>query len=136
MLGELTPEAVDAFVAAVGPDSDSPLVTAELRHLGGALARRTVESGALGTLRGAYSFFAAGVVVDEASAGAVRAHLDRAKTSLAPWAAGREYLNFVERPVDTSANYEEADYAVLREIRAQVDPDELLRANHPIPPAR
>jgi berberine-like enzyme len=137
MLGELTAEAVDAFVAAVGPRSGSPLVTAELRHLGGALARRADDGGALGTIDGAYAFFGAGVVVDgAASAGAVAAQLERAKGALAPWFAGREYLNFVEHPVDTSGNYDEADYAVLREIRAQVDPEELFRANHPIPPAR
>jgi berberine-like enzyme len=89
----------------------------------------------LGTIDGAYAFFGAGVVVDEASAGTVVAQLQQAKRALAPWTAGREYLNFVEHPVDTSANHDEADYAVLREIRAQMDPDELFRANHPIPPA-
>jgi hypothetical protein len=136
MLGELTAEAVDAFVAAAGPGSGSPLITAELRHLGGALARRTSDGGALGTIDGAYAFFGAGVVVDEASASAVAGQLEQAKSALAPWVAGREYLNFVEHPADTSASYEPADYAVLREIRAQVDPEELFLANHPIPPAR
>jgi hypothetical protein len=136
MLGELTAEAVDAFVAAVGPGSGSPLITAELRHLGGALARRADDGGALGTIDGAYAFFGAGVVVDEASAGAVAGQLGRAKSALGPWVAGREYLNFVEHPADTSESYDPADYAVLREIRAQVDPEELFRANHPIPPPR
>ena len=38
MLGELDAEAIDRFVAAAGPGSGSPLVSAEIRHLGGALA--------------------------------------------------------------------------------------------------
>ncbi len=37
VLSELTDEAIDAFYEAAGPESDSPLLFAELRHLGGAL---------------------------------------------------------------------------------------------------
>ena len=38
VLSELPDEAIDAFVEAAGPESDSPLLLAELRQLGGALA--------------------------------------------------------------------------------------------------
>ena len=38
LLTELPPDAVRAFVAAVGPDSGSTLLSAEIRHVGGALA--------------------------------------------------------------------------------------------------
>ena len=34
MINELPDEALDAFFAAAGPESDSPLLLAELRHLG------------------------------------------------------------------------------------------------------
>ena len=37
MLGELDDAPIDALVAIAGPGSGSPLVGAELRHLGGAL---------------------------------------------------------------------------------------------------
>ncbi|HWQ02018.1 MAG TPA: FAD-binding oxidoreductase, partial [Gaiellaceae bacterium] len=39
MLGQLDGEAIDRFVAAAGPQSSSPLVSAEIRHVGGALSR-------------------------------------------------------------------------------------------------
>ena len=39
-VNELPDEALDAFVATAGPETDSPLLLAELRHLGGALRRR------------------------------------------------------------------------------------------------
>ena len=67
MLGELTPES-GRRVRRGGRAGDwgSPLISAELRHLGGALARRTDDGGALGTIDGAFAFFGAGVVVDEA----------------------------------------------------------------------
>ncbi len=42
-LNELPDEAIDAFVGAAGPEADSPLLLAELRHLGGALARAARE---------------------------------------------------------------------------------------------
>lgn len=47
MLGSLPPEAVDAFVAAAGPGSGSTLLAAELRQLGGAMARTPAEHGVL-----------------------------------------------------------------------------------------
>ena len=40
LLGELPPAAIDAWVAAAGPDSGTALTAVELRHLGGALAGR------------------------------------------------------------------------------------------------
>src|SRR3712207_5585913 len=39
MLGDLTPEAIDALVELAGAGSNSPLIMLELRHLGGASAR-------------------------------------------------------------------------------------------------
>jgi len=46
-LSELPDEAIDAFVGTVGPETDSPLLLAEVRHLGGALQRPADEGGAL-----------------------------------------------------------------------------------------
>jgi len=66
MLGALTPEAVDAFVAAAGPGSGSTLVMAELRQLGGALARTPVEHGALPGLEADKVLFSVGMAVDQA----------------------------------------------------------------------
>ena len=50
VLSELPDEAIDAFYEAAGPESDSPLLLAELRHLGGALARPAENGGALDKL--------------------------------------------------------------------------------------
>jgi hypothetical protein len=50
MLRELTPAALDAYLDVTGPGSGSPLMIAELRHLGGALGRRAADAGALGAL--------------------------------------------------------------------------------------
>ena len=48
-VSELPDEAIDAFVGVAGPDSGSPLLLSELRHLGGALGRPAESAGALTT---------------------------------------------------------------------------------------
>ena len=54
--------------------------------------------------------------------------------SLRPERSG-SYLNFEEDPADPAAFYGAETYRRLREVKADVDPDELFLANHPIPPA-
>src|SRR5436190_5460944 len=49
-LNELPDEAIDAFVEVAGPETDSPLLLAEIRQLGGALSRAPENAGALDKL--------------------------------------------------------------------------------------
>jgi hypothetical protein len=133
MLDSLGADTVDALVDATGPDSGSPLLMVELRHLGGALGRHA--GGALSRFDGEYLYFAAGIPMDPAVVAALEAHFAIVGSLLAPESSGRHYLNFAERKVDPVAFYGEAAYARLREIKAQVDPLELFRGNHEIPAA-
>ncbi|HET6664320.1 MAG TPA: FAD-binding oxidoreductase, partial [Acidimicrobiales bacterium] len=57
LLDGLPEEAVDAFLAEVGPGSTSTLLAAELRQLGGALGRPHHGAGALPRLDAAYAGF-------------------------------------------------------------------------------
>ncbi|HEU4755490.1 MAG TPA: hypothetical protein VFS72_02415, partial [Agromyces sp.] len=71
------PAAVRAFVAAAGPDSDSVLLSAEIRHLGGGLRpeaahasaaeRGTPAPGAVAGLDAEYAVFGVGIAVPGAS---------------------------------------------------------------------
>lgn len=133
MLGELTPAAIDAFVAAAGPGSGSPLVSAEIRHLGGALRRSSERHGALDTFDASFLTFGIGMVFDDDTYRANRAQLDRLAEAFAPYDTGRQYLNFTEEETDPSRFYRPAAYARLQAVKADVDPDDLFRANHPIP---
>ena len=56
--------------------------------------------------------------------------------ALAPYDTGREYLNFTEEPTDPARFYRPDAYHRLREVKAAYDPDNMFRANHPIPPSR
>src|SRR3954453_21905075 len=65
-LRELPDEALDAFVEAAGPETDSPLLLAELRHLGGALQRPPENPGALDKLDAEYVMLGIGMLMDPA----------------------------------------------------------------------
>jgi FAD/FMN-containing dehydrogenase len=134
VLGGLPAAAIDAFVAAAGPGSGSTVISAEIRHAGGALGRGGDGHGALDRLPGEFLYFGVGMVADEASAAILNDDLHRIADSLRPYRSG-SYLNFEEGAVDTAAFYPEATYDRLRALKAQYDPEDLFRANHPIPPA-
>jgi FAD/FMN-containing dehydrogenase len=134
VLGRLPETAIDAFVAAAGPGSGSTLVSVEIRHAGGALGRGGAGHGALDKLHGEYLYFGVGMVIDDATAVATREDLHRITASLRQHRSG-SYLNFEEERVDPAAFYDEDTYRRLREMKAAIDPDELFRANHAIPPS-
>jgi hypothetical protein len=48
LLNDVPPPAIDALVACAGHGSGSPLLSVELRHLGGAVAERPAYAGAVG----------------------------------------------------------------------------------------
>jgi hypothetical protein len=84
MLGDLTPAAIDAFVAAAGPQSRSPLVSAEIRHVGGALSRSAPRHGALATFDASFLTFGVGMVLDDETYSANRDQLAMLRSALKP----------------------------------------------------
>jgi FAD/FMN-containing dehydrogenase len=62
-------------------------------------------------------------------------HGGRIKEALAPWSRAGHYLNFVEDAVDTAATYGASAYRRLQAVKARVDPENVLHANHEIVPA-
>lgn len=134
-LAELTPEAVDALVAVAGPGSRSPLISVELRQLGGAVAAKRPEHGAVGHLEAAFALFGVGMAIDPEMEAAVKVHAQTVKDALAPWAAGRGFFNFSDSPLDGQRLYPPATYLRLQDVKAAYDPDERFRASHPIRPA-
>jgi FAD/FMN-containing dehydrogenase len=132
LLDDLTPAAVDALVAAAGPGSGSPLLSVELRQLGGALAVPPAEHGALAKIGGAFAFFAVGMAMDAESGAAVAGHVEHVIAAMDPWDAGRRYLNFTERPADAREFFPEGTLRRLRAVKRAYDPADTFRANHPV----
>ncbi len=135
LLADLPDDAVDAFVAATGPGSGSRLVGVELRHLGGAVGVPPDGAGALGSLEAGFAMFAMGMAQAPGFVAQVEAQLARLREAVAPWDAGRSFLNFVDRPADPRAFFKAGPYRMLRQVKGRVDPDDVIRANHPIAPA-
>ena len=133
MLDSFPEAALDAFLAEVGPDASTSLLMAELRQLGGALGRPHEGGGVLSHLDAAFVAFA-GAIAATPEMGA-QGHVDatRFTAALAPFANGRQYLNFAENPVDPRAAYAEGVWTQLKGIRSAVDPHGMFAANHPVP---
>jgi hypothetical protein len=122
--------AIDAIVDAAGPSVDSPLLSVELRHLGGALSVAAPEHGVLARLDAGYALAAVGMPIDVVHARAIEVHLASLMASAAPWSNGREYLNFAERATTPDRLFGAACAERLARIAATVDPFELAIANH------
>jgi hypothetical protein len=136
MIDRLPAAAIDAFVQAAGPGTAFPLLSVELRHLGGEFARTRPGNGALACLDAHYVLFAASLAPVPELVAPVTAQVETVKNALAPWAARQMYLNFAETRHPAAPFWTEQAYQRLRRIKANVDPDDIIRSNHPIPPAR
>jgi FAD/FMN-containing dehydrogenase len=132
VIDDLPADAVDAFVAKAGPDAGTALLMAELRQMGGAFGRSGEGHGALDRIDGGYVAFAGGMPIDEAVGAKVERDSRELMEAMDAYGHGRSYSNFAERPVDAGDFYPDDVYTRLREVRARVDPDGLLRANHEI----
>jgi hypothetical protein len=122
--------AIDTLLELAGPGSGSPLLSVELRQLGGALAKP--GPGALAKLDGDYSLFAVGMVTGAEAAMAIDTALAELLDAMAPWDAGTGYLNFVETPDHARRFFDTATYTRLRAVKDAVDPERMILANHPL----
>jgi FAD/FMN-containing dehydrogenase len=133
MVSELPPEAVEAFVEVAGPGSGSPLLIAELRQLGGAVARPAENGGALSHVEDPYVLFGLAMAMGPDMAAAGEAHSEKLCQTMGEWSSSSCYLNFVERvAVETAGAYGPDAFDRLKQIRAEVDPDGMFQSNHPL----
>jgi hypothetical protein len=134
LLTDLPSAGVDELVTAAGPGSGSPLAMVELRHMGGALARRSPGAGARATLPGSIAMLSLGVADDDAAAATARTYLDAVDRAVLPYRSG-DYPNFVMQPADASSFFDPDTWARLRHVKALYDPSDQFMGNHHIPPA-
>jgi FAD/FMN-containing dehydrogenase len=133
LLNDLPPAAIDALIACAGHGSGSPLLSVELRQLGGALAERPVDAGAVGHLDAGFLLFAAGITPDAATAAKVDARVQVVEQALLPWAASIRYANFDERPGGGRNRFHDrATLERLRAVKRHVDPTGVFTGAHPL----
>jgi hypothetical protein len=132
LLEDFPEEAIDAIVAAAGSAVPSPLLSVEVRHLGGALARAEAGHGALASIDAGFAMFAVGIAMTPEMGAAVKAHVEVVQSALSKWDAGRDYLNFTERRERAERFYGELTHRRLQAVKSEVDPEDVFRSNHPI----
>jgi hypothetical protein len=122
-------DTIDAFVGAV---VGTPILAAEIRHLGGAVGRAKAEHGAVASFAAPYLAFAVGLVpvpeLREPLGDAVHGLLE----TLEPWKHGHTYLNFAENRRDAKTLWTEAAHHRLRRVKAAYDPGDVIQSNHPV----
>jgi FAD/FMN-containing dehydrogenase len=129
MLADVDDDLIDALVeATVG----SPLLSVELRHLGGAVARPRTEHGAIAAFESPYLMFGVGITPTPEALEAVEASSAALREAIAAWETDHTYMNFAETSRRAATLFSETAYARLRRIKAKVDPQNVIRSNHPL----
>jgi FAD/FMN-containing dehydrogenase len=132
LLDTLPPEAVDELVRVAGAATSSPLLSVEVRHLGGELRRARPEHGALASVDAEYVLYAVGIAPTPEAAAVVRGATEAVREALGPWEAEQMYLNFADTRRDPRTLWAGSAYERLYRIKREVDPDNLIRSNHPL----
>ena len=135
MLTSLPPTAADTLIRVAGTGTASVLTAVELRHAGGEMRRVRPGSGALAAIHADYALSAAGVAPTPAAARAVACGVAAVTSAMASWATSQMDLNLAETSRDPRSFWTPEAYDRLCRIKAAVDPGNLIRSNHPIPPA-
>jgi FAD/FMN-containing dehydrogenase len=135
LLASLPAEAVETFIRAARPPSDTDLLWAELLHIGGELRHPRPDAGALAALDAGYQLSVGGQAATAGAEPAVQHAVAAVPAAMRPWSARQMYLNLADTSRDPASFWTPEAYARLRRIKAAADPDNLIHANHPVPPA-
>lgn len=137
-LVELPAQAVDAFLEVTGPDSGCPLMTVEIRALGGALDREPAAPNAVPTRGLGFVVFGGGLGGPD-KAGQMRGHLAKVVDRMRPWSDPRMLPNMLSpdqatTSVEVRNVYGAARYQRLASVKKAYDPANMFRINHNISP--
>jgi len=130
LLDRFGPAEADAVLELAGPGVDTPLVSVEIRHLGGALRDPDPDPGAAGTLDAEGLLYSTAPVTSPQAEAAILAAQREVAERTAPFSGARDtILTFDEqRPMRDAFAPEVTDR--LEAIAKARDPEGLLVANH------
>jgi hypothetical protein len=121
-------EAAEAFLRLVGAGSDSPLVNAELRQLGGALAVPPgTGGGALDHFDARFAYMGGGVPFGPVTPEDIYARCAQVRAALAPWHSGWTAPTFVDHYTHPQRHLTAPQVAAVDEVRLRVDPAGMFR---------
>ncbi|MFJ3288702.1 FAD-binding oxidoreductase [Streptomyces sp. NPDC086669] len=131
-------EAADRLIELLGPGSDSPLASVEIRMLGGALDREPEVPNAVSSRGLPFVLFGFGVGASERGE-FLSAELEEVMNAMEPWADRRRMVNFLSTEEATDSErlsevYGVERYRRLTAAKKAYDPTNMFRENHNIPP--
>jgi FAD/FMN-containing dehydrogenase len=133
LLVDLPSGAIDKLLELAGPGVESPLLSVEVRHLGGALERTDpLGAGAQARIEAAYAVFAVGITPTVELRRTVSAQVRALIDTLGPWRARYDFYNFAETPKEAHSVLADSAYQRLRDIKARYDPDQTIVSAHPV----
>ncbi|WP_372666493.1 FAD-binding protein [Amycolatopsis kentuckyensis] len=127
LLGDLDDEGGRRFTRIIGERRGSPLVTTELRQLGGAFGRPDPAGGALSHLPAGFAYVAAGVPFGDVTIQSIVDTLATAREALTPWDTGLTTPTLVETPEQPQGILAPDTIAAVDRVRDRLDPDGLFR---------
>ena len=122
---------IETLLDTLAPGKPSPVTVAQVRHLGGALARPVDDAGAAGNVPEPYGLVCVGAVPVPQLAPALASSLNDVRTAMAPHSSGRAPLNSGK---DAAAIYPAEVLDRLRQIKQSRDPRGVIRSNRPVVP--
>lgn len=130
-LSELDDQVIDRLLEQVGPGVESPLMMVQIRHLGGAFARRNTGDGAAPQLDAPYLLFTFGVPMSPELAAAIGFAQGQLREALADHLTGVAPYNFID-DTNVSRIFPADTLARLRAIKDERDPAGVIRSNRPV----
>lgn len=130
LIRELDDALIDRMYELLGPDSGSPLLQAELRQLGGAVAQPASNAGALSHLASDWAMYAVGMPMTPELGEAVGGYHAKLKSDLADWHDDGSYLNFTDARASAEDIFDAETASRLAEVKRKWDPDGRITANH------
>jgi hypothetical protein len=131
-LRELSDEAIDILMRHVVPgNGPSPLVFAEVRHVGGAVTRGNSQRSAYGNRDASLLLQMIGVTPTPEAYSHLARYIDQIKTELRPYLTGGVYMNFLEGEESQQRvkdGFSPEGYQRLAALKAAYDPQNRLRS--------
>ena len=131
-LSELPPDGAEALLALVGPGVATPLLSLELRQLGGVLTQGAADHGATNSTDADFAVYAIGMPISPEVAEALTGALRGLKDGLSRWVEPLTPPTLAESDTSLHSSFADADVQRLAKVKAAFDPDGLILSNHPV----
>ncbi|UGT39549.1 FAD-binding oxidoreductase [Nocardia yamanashiensis] len=133
LLTDLAPETAATLLDAVAPGgTPAPLALAQLRHLGGAIARPAPDAGCAAGIHEPYLLSLLGPIPTPELTAVVSARQDAVTAALRPHLSGRKPLTYLDSGESAAAAFDPETLTRLQQIKSKYDPAATFRSSYPV----